>query len=144
MKKTKTTYDYFDTPTEVCEVVQLLLSKYEWILDGIINKVGVHFEPDMDGENFIASINVQREYRRVDIYITGKFLQSNDEERELAIAHELSHVITDPLYTVVNEIFDNFVETGVGDYVAEQIRKANESVVEDLSRIFVDFQSEEG
>lgn len=145
-EKARYTLTYFDTPSEVVQVVQPLLDLYAPMIERLVDRITVTYVaalPEEDGA-FEAAINVRREYRAADICITGYFLQGTELTRRQAIAHELSHILTDPLYDVALNVVDSFVEPGVQAYVLNELRKANELAVDDFSRIMVDLIAEKG
>ena len=148
MRESRCTYTLFDVSQVYQASIPRIFKKFDHLLDGIIDKIYVYCPTgdDEDGGDFVASINCQREYRQVTICIATKFWTLTERDQELAICHEFAHIITDPLYETVTEIATMLTNEGEGmtEYVSEQIRKANEKVVEDLSRIFIDFTMEVG
>jgi hypothetical protein len=139
-EKSRTTFTFLDTPPEVAEVVQDILSEYEVLTSRIVDRFTVRFVSGSDTDDFEAAVNIRREYRSSTVFITAEFMRLDEENRRQAICHELAHVFTDPLYAEVLTIIENFVPGDVSAYVEEQVRKQNELAVDDLSRFFVEFK----
>ena len=126
--------DLSNLPEKRLRTPTLYTKNYMFLLNRIVDRVVFVYSEDLD---FEAAIKVQREYRTATIMLTPLFYDLEEEFQRQAFVHELMHVYTDPVHAAAEEILEEFVEPGVRGYCSEQLRKANELTVDDLSRIFL-------
>jgi len=136
-EKSRYTFTYFEVPNALKLVIQVYLDDYLPFVGRIVDRFDVHFVTE-EVADFELAVNVRREYRSATIFVAPKFLQLDEAAQRLAICHELCHIFTDPIYIAALDVVENFVPEEISPYVEEQIRKANELAVDDMSRFMID------
>lgn len=93
--------------------------------------VTVDYGADPDGDG-IVSVDVRRDYKRLEIHIHPLFL--SDEEWEDTLMHELGHVLLGRTSTLVHTLLETFVtEASTREFLRQQFREAEERSCEDFA-----------
>lgn len=118
-------------PPSLRKLVRERLRSVEGLFPGWVNKLTVGYSPDPEGDG-IASCVPRHEYRSFGLTIHPLFFEEEDWRE--ALLHEIGHGLLKPYTAVVDRIVEKFIaDPHVRDFVAGQLRDAEEAVSEDLA-----------
>ena len=116
-------------PPEVQTAIVPYLDRYATLFPGWIEELSVAYEPDRDA-SMATSINYRN--RWVILRVTGEWLMLPQRERDVAVLHEITHVLLAPLQNVTEEIKKSFLKEDA--FAREMVDDGFESVCEDVAR----------
>lgn len=115
-------------PKTLRAVVKKRVSEVEHLFPGWVNKVLICYDgSDAD----VASIHADYEYRSVCVNIHRAFFEESDWKDSLI--HEIGHSLVRPYVATVARVVESFVPDSVRGFVTEELVKAEEAMVEDLT-----------
>lgn len=128
-------------PEDFKKFVRKCVQSYTWYLKVQHYTVELFFEKqahkDDEGETkkTAASIDVDTRYLKADIKVYPRLLEEwkfkNKREIEQVIAHELSHILTQPLFDLTQTNFKTFSETrDVWESLTERIGRLTHKLAE--------------
>lgn len=98
-----------------------------------LQSLTVRYDPS---EENLAAIHVQPEYRHANLRIGNAWFSEIEEERAVALLHEVLHCHIEALAVVYDGLMQATTEEGpLKTWAAEAWRRAEEAVVCDLSRV---------
>jgi hypothetical protein len=129
---------HFDksVPEVVRAEVARFLPAHEWLVPAWCHRVNI-FWKETDGEGSDAEVVTLHEYRYANLTFYGRWLAGTDEQKAQTVAHELIHVITNPLMRYVRELLEETLkedEPKLYAHAEAHARRYYEGVVEDLAR----------
>jgi hypothetical protein len=129
-----------EVPTEIRVAVEPFLLAWLSMLPSWVEEVVVRYD-DNDSENTI-SIKAHYPNRWAVMAIAGGYLSYPEDEREVAIIHELVHVIEEPYTLAVANLLDALLPKKDDDdplylLVRRTFKDGMEQTVEDLARAMV-------
>lgn len=120
-----------DVPDEYRDVLEPILEAWYALVPTWVQEFRVMWRGDDNGAALGAKVNYRN--RWAFLYVGPSFLGEPVDEREVAVLHELCHVLTEPLSVVAERIADM-----LPDYerkaVAGFLEDALEATVEDIAR----------
>lgn len=101
------------------------------LLPADFRTVTVDYGPDADGDG-IVSVDVRRDYKRLEVHIHPLFL--SDDDWEDTLMHELGHVLLGRTSGMVHTLLETFVaEPHTREFLRQQFREAEERSCEDFA-----------
>lgn len=126
----RVTYDA-SVPKQMRAVLRERLERMLPLLPADFRTVTVDYGPDVDGDG-IVSVDVRRDYKRLEVHIHPLFL--SDEDWEDTLMHELGHVLLGRTSTLVHTLLETFVTEGqTREFLRQQFREAEERSCEDFA-----------
>ena len=116
------------------------IHKYGHLMPAWLLRLKVQYIADMDGSK-PACVNISWEYRQACITIGPAFFDAgeSDEQREGYIAHELSHIVLDPLADFARSVIERLCDEApkFRGELLEQLRLRVEGATCDLTHSFM-------
>ena len=101
------------------------------LLPADFRTVIVDYGPDPEGDA-VVSVDVRRDYKRLEVHIHPLFL--SDEDWEDTLMHELGHVLLGRTSALVHTLLETFVaEPHTREFLRQQFREAEERSCEDFA-----------
>ena len=91
-----------------------------------------------DRQDYEAAIDIRARYRHANVLLTGEFFRSTDEEQVEYVAHEIAHILVEPLGRQARIVAEAYVPKDSLDYVQQQLEDAEELAVEEMTRAMVE------
>ena len=126
----KVTYDA-SVPKAMRAQIRERLASILPLMPADFRTVTVDYGQDEEGDG-IVSVDVRRDYKRLEIHIHPLFL--SDEEWEDTLMHELGHVLLGRTSALVHTLLESFVgEARTREFLRQQFREAEERSCEDFA-----------
>ncbi len=127
-------------PIEIRGIVEPYLATFYPLISRCVDNFVVEFIPETSefSEPFEAAILIRREYKTARLFVSSEYLVLDKKERKLAIAHELAHIITASLRTETRRVVEIWVPEETVEYVKGVFDNAEETLVDDLSKLMVE------
>lgn len=123
-------------PVEVFDAINPHLQRWALLVPSWCREVNILWD-DAD-DNGALCIKVHYEYRRADLTVLPNFLSMSEPgRREVAVIHELLHIVTEPMINTARDLRDTLVKAHpeMETWADEMIRHSNESVTCDLTEM---------
>jgi hypothetical protein len=118
--------------------VRKLINKYKYLIPGWLQSLDVMGWQDQDSVDELPHITAEMtpvvEYRYATLVIYPKWRQRSRKQREVCIAHELTHILCAPLDSFIDGIIHNLAPEDMHEVLIEQHRIACESITEDIAQ----------
>lgn len=126
----KVTYDS-SVPKAIRAQIRERLDTVLPLMPSDFRTVTVDYGSDPEGDG-IVSVDVRRDYKRLEVHIHPLFL--SDEEWEDTLMHELGHVLLGRTSALVHTLLETFVtEASTREFLRQQFREAEERSCEDFA-----------
>lgn len=119
-----------DFPSRYVPEVKAALEGLGPFVEPFISSIRVYFDQRGEGE---AAITVLRRYNCANLSLNAQFFAQDSEERETILAHEVAHVLVDPIAREADHIIESFFsveDPSLPAYLALKLEDAVEKSVD--------------
>lgn len=126
-------------PAEARDALRPYLDAYAWLVPAWCHRVYVYWLAS-DGEDgdTDAEVNPMFDYRYAKLTFYANWLAGPPERRGAVVAHELLHIVTNPLMRYIRRVAKDAFEEDepkLFAHVEEGLRERCEGVIEDLAQM---------
>jgi len=119
-------------PKDLKEVIEPLVNKWRPLIPSWCEYLGIVYAPKRDS---VLSCGTVYRNRYATLYVTGAWFQEDQDEREIALIHEFTHILQSPFDDVANRIVqDAFKEDSpASEFAKSMLLDSSEATVEDIA-----------
>lgn len=117
-------------PAESKPSVRADIERLAPFISFLIDELNVSYDEEGDGE---ASIQVLRHYHTANLSLNAAFFSEQRDDRLRILAHEVAHVLLDPLHREASHICQQFLSDEVYEYAVWKVEDALEESVDCLA-----------
>jgi len=115
-------------PPEIKTVLEPILRAYLHILPTWMHELIVRYDA---ADQNAATMNIDQEYRRATLTVTGQWLLQFPGDREENIRHELSHILVGPLTEWTKDLIDRLAKDD--ERLSEWLKKEWQLILEGVT-----------
>lgn len=133
-------------PKEIVSSLEKYILKYLWVLPPWSKRIYVFLGSDQKNP---LEVMGERAYRRVQMYVSSSYMVMTEKQREEAVLHEVSHIVSEPIRSKYMALLDfilekEFINENLYSKLADEYVEECEGMTQDMTMAISDFLEENG